>query len=92
MCLVVLKIPPDVRGYVQRYELRSDDPGKNLMWSSRARSRDDDERYRKRTTDRLRGVGATRRVDDDDADQVRKRLERMSYGANRRPRQSESPA
>lgn len=92
MCLVVLENPSDVRGYVQRYERRSDDVGRNLMWSSRSRSRDDDERYRERTTDRLRGVGTTKRVDDDDAVQVRARLERMNYGTSRRPRQSESPA
>lgn len=92
MCLVVLKIPPDERCYVQRCELRSDELGRNLMWSSRSRNRDDDERYRERTTDRLRGVGATKRLDDDDAVQVRARLERLNYGASRRLRQSESPA
>ncbi|MCL1693841.1 MAG: hypothetical protein M3096_09165 [Actinomycetia bacterium] len=62
------------------------------MWSSRSQNRDDDERYRERTTNRLRGVGSTKRVDDDDAEQVRARLERMNYGANRKQRPSESPA
>ena len=53
------------------------------MRSSRSRNRDDEERYRERTSDRLRGVGATNRVDDDDAEEVEARLKRMNYGASR---------
>ena len=92
LCLVDSEISSDDDGYVQRYGNYSNDLGEILMWSSRSRNRDDDERYRERTTDRLRGVGATKRVDDNDAEKVRARLERMNYGASRRPRQSESPA
>jgi len=62
------------------------------MWSSRSQNRDDDERYRERTTDRLRGVGARKSVDDDGADLVRARIERMNYGASGKQRPSESPA
>jgi hypothetical protein len=58
------------------------------MRSSRSRNRDDEERYRERTTDRLRGVGATKRVDHDDAEQVEARLKRMNYGATRNPVQN----
>ena len=77
---------------MQRCGYELNDLGEILMWSSRSQNRDDDERYRERTTDRLRGVGSTKRVDDDDADAVRARLERMNYGASRKQRPSESPA
>jgi hypothetical protein len=62
------------------------------MWSSRARSRDEEERYRERTTDRLRGVGAADHLSTEDPEEVRARLERLNYGATRRPRPGESPA
>ncbi len=91
LCLVDSEISSDDDGCVQRYGNYCNDLGEILMWSSRSRNRDDDERYRERTTDRLRGVGATKRVDDD-AEQVRARLERMNYGASRKQRPGESPA
>jgi hypothetical protein len=59
------------------------DLGRILMRRSRSRNRDEDERYRKRTSGRLRGVGAAKRVNDDDAEQVEARLKRMNYGATR---------
>jgi hypothetical protein len=68
------------------------DLGEILMRLSRSRNRDEDERYRERTTDRLRGVGAAKRVNDDDAEQVIARLERMNYGANRSRLPTENPA
>jgi hypothetical protein len=57
--------------------------GRILMRRSRSRNRDEDERYRKRTSYRLRGVGAAKRVNDDEAEQVEARLKRMNYGATR---------
>ena len=57
------------------------------MWSSRSRIREEDERYKERTMDRLRRLGASSNVGQDaDPEQVRARLERMTYGAPRQPR------
>lgn len=48
-------------------------------------SSENNERYERRTGDRLRTLGlATSPLEDADADDVRNRLERLSFGARRR--------
>jgi hypothetical protein len=66
-----------VRGEFSPGGVRSD-----LVWSIRSTSRDDEERYRIRTTDRLRRVAASV-VDarDMDSEQLRTRFDRMHIGA-----------
>lgn len=63
------------------------------MWSIRSTSRDEEERYRIRTTDRLRRVAASV-VDarDMEPEQLRTRFDRMNIGAVGMPTTSEMVA
>lgn len=63
------------------------------MWSIRSTSRDDEERYRIRTTDRLRRVAASVvDVRDMDSEQLRTRFDRMNIGAVGKPTTGEMVA
>ena len=54
---------------------------------------DNDPEYLERTADRLRAMSAAQvALVDADADEVRARLERMTYGANRRRNDERLPA
>lgn len=93
LCLLDLEMPSDDDGYAQPCESERNDLGEILMWSSRSRIREEDERHKERTTDRLRRLGASSNVGRDaDPEQVRARLERMTYGAPRQSRPNEIPA
>jgi len=63
------------------------------MWALRSRRRDEEERYREHSVNRLRDVSnAVRSLSEADPEVTRARLERMRHGATRSTLSGESPA